>query len=303
MSTTEVNIKKGAFGRPVKAGDTIVKKHLPKVTKKGYHMFKLVKDHSSLKPKDNKTNEIVDNPYPPIYIIPNAGVSVNPASGETERWRYLYGYNSIWEKDQQNPKPTKQRLENADGKNDLIFTQGFLKVSPKDPAKLEAMMVQDIFDGIGDRQIQPVPFVYTLIDDAQEEIKMRNSADEAFEAESLARKATFEEMLAVAMALGIGIHDAEVDEEQIRTKFIFKAKSDPKLFMRVYNDPRVNIKFLVTKGLTDGSIVVNEGVLSHNGLAYLSLRADADIAEQVATLNIEGDEKAKQLYDTLKSLT
>lgn len=306
MSTTE--IKKGAFGRPIKTDVPPVQAvksdiKTAKALKKGFFVFKLIEEETLAKPVDKKTGETVGDPYPALYICPNEGVAVNPESGEVERWRYLHGYNRIWEKDQQNPEPNKQRLMNFDGKNDLIFRTGKFKVMAKEEAKLQALLVQDIYDGIGDKQLVPVPFKYTLIDASKEESKIRNAADEAFEAESLARKASVEEMLAVAMAFGIDVQNADMDEDSIKTKFILKAKSNPALFMKVYNDPRVKIKFLVTKGLSDGSIIVNEGVLSHNGMPFLAVRMDADIAEQVATQTIEGVEKAKQLYDTLKSLT
>lgn len=170
-------------------------------------------------------------------------------------------------------------------------------------AKYEALTVQDIYDGIGDRQINEVPFKYTLVDPAKEQTKLRNAADEAFEAEKLAREASTEEMLGVAMAFGIDVQNSDMEEDSIRTKFILKAKSEPKLFMRVFNDPRVKIKFLVTKYLSEGLITVMEGVLSYNGNGMLAVRMDADIAEQVATMALEGEEKAIQLYETLKSLT
>lgn len=300
MSTTEV--KKGRFGRPI-VEEEVKKAPSKGAIKKGFVIFKLVEEQTQSKPVDKKTGEPVGDPFPAIYIAPNSGVAVNPDTGEVEPWRYLHGYASIWEKDQEKPMPTKERLNNFDGKNSLFFNTGKMRVMAHETAKYDALTVQDIFDGIGDRQINPVPFKYTIVDPAKEQSKLRNAADEAFEAETIARKATTEEMLGVAMAFGIDVQNSDIDEDSIRTKFILKAKSEPKLFMRVYNDPRVRIKFLVTKAIADGSITVMEGVLSYNGVGFLAVRMDTDVAEQVASQTLEGVEKAKQLYETLKSLS
>lgn len=302
MSTT-TEIKKGRFGRE------IVQEAPKKITpskgaiKKGFSIFKLIEEQTTSKPVDKKTGEQVGDPYPAIYIAPNSGFAVNPESGEVEHWRYLHGYASIWEKDQEKPEPTKERLNNVDGKNDLMFRTGKIKVMAHETAKYDALTVQDIYDGIGDRQISPVPFKYTLVDPAKEQSKLRNAADEAFEAETLARKASTEEMLGVCMAFGIDVQNVDMDEDSIRTKFILKAKSEPKLFLRIYNDPRVRIKFLVTKAIAEGMITVMEGVLSYNGVPALAVRMDADVAEQVATQVLEKVEKAEQLYQNLKSLS
>lgn len=299
-ATTE--IKKGRFGRPI-VQETASKTASKGAIKKGFFIFKLIEEQTLSKPVDKKTGETVGDPYPALYIAPNSGEAVNPQTGEKEPWRYLHGYSSIWVKNQEKPEPSKERLGNIDGKNDLVFRTGKIKVMAHETAKYEALTVQDIYDGIGDRQINEVPFKYTLVDPAKEQTKLRNAADEAFEAEKLAREASTEEMLGVAMAFGIDVQNSDMEEDSIRTKFILKAKSEPKLFMRVFNDPRVKIKFLVTKYLSEGLITVMEGVLSYNGNGMLAVRMDADIAEQVATMALEGEEKAIQLYETLKSLT
>lgn len=298
----ETAVKKGAFGRPIVMEKEAPVKKASKTVEPRRVQFRLVVSHEAQKPRDKATGQLNYNPYPDLYIVPSAGVAVNPDSGEQERWRYLFGYNSIWEKDQQNPEPSLQRLGNVDGKNDLQFDRGSLFVNSSDKAKIQALKVQDIFDG-NTNQVQEVPYVYTMIDADRETMKVRNSADEAFEAESLARRASFDEMVAVAMAFGIDIQNAEADEETIRTKFIFKAKENPALFSRVFNDPKNRIKFLTTKALSDGSLTVNDGVLSYNGVAQFQVKMDADIAEQVAGKAMNGEASANKLYDTLKALS
>lgn len=297
----ETAVKKGAFGRPI-----VVDKEVPVKANKSVEpkrvQFKLVVSHEAQKPRDKATGELNYNPFPDLYIIPSSGVAYNPETEEQERWRYLFGYNSIWEKDQQSPIPTKERLGNVDGKNDLQFDRGSLFVNSSDKAKIQALKVQDIFDG-NTNQVQSVPYVYTVIDAERETMKVRNSADEAFEAESLARKSSFDEMLSVAMAFGIDIQNAEADEETIRTKFIFKAKENPQLFSKVFNDPKNRIKFLTTRALNDGSITVSDGVLSYNGVAQFQIKMDADIAEQVANKAMGGEVSANKLYGVLKALS
>lgn len=290
-------VKRGRFGREESTTET--KEAKPR---NGRVQFKLLQSHEAQKPRDKETGQLVDNPYPDIYYIPNAGVAVNPKTKEEERWRYLSGYSSIWVKDQTNPYPSESQLNNADGKNDLKFDRGSLFVRESDKAKLDALMIQDIFDGVK-QQVNPIPFVYTLIDHDVEQRKVRSQADEAFEAESLARKASFDEMLAVALAFGIDIQNAEADEEAIRTKFIFKAKENPSLFTKVYNDPKNKVRYLVTKNIQSGMITISDGVLHYNGVAKFQINQNKDVAEQVGELTIRGDKDANKLYDTLRSVS
>lgn len=264
--------------------------------------FKLVKTYETLKPRDKDTGELNANPYPEFYFVPNSGTAYNEETDSVERWRFLHGYASIWEKDQQEPEPDNYRLGNMDGKNDIIFKQGTLVVAAHETAKLQALMVQDIFEGIGDNQLVPRPFVYSLVDKDKTKLDIRNAADEAYLAEKTAREISYGEMVGVAMALGINVEKGEDYEDEIRTDFIMKAKSSPKLFLKVYNDPKSKIKYLTTVGLSKGILKVENGNLSIEGLEVMSVRVDEDIAEQVAKAVLNGEEKAKKLYDTLKSL-
>lgn len=274
-----------------------------KKPKKGYYLFKLVESYEKLKPVDNVTGQIVDNPYPALYYVPNSGVAFNEKTGEIDRWRYLHGYASIWESEQQNPVPSTQRLNNVDGKNDLVLRQGFLKIKANEEAKMKALMIQDIYAD-NENKLNEVKPVYTLIDEDKVRLQVRMDADKAFEAESAARTATIAEMLPVAMILGIDVQYGADDEENIRTQFILRAKNNPTGFLKVFADPRNKIKYLVTLALNKGIISSFEDKLSmtDTGVFVVGIKSDGDVAEQVATLAMSGNKAAKDLYENLKNM-
>jgi len=276
------------------------KRALPK---KGFYEFKLTQDFLAQKPKDKLSGEVLDNPYPSIYIAPNAGVAFNKERGEQEAWRFLHGYNSIWEKDQESPKPTKQRLMNVDGKNDIIFTQGYIKIKANEEAKFDALMVQDICED-NENKLNDVPVKYRLIDESKAMLAVRQKADDDYLAEKTAREASLEEMLPIAMVFGIDVSNVDEQEDNIRTQFILKSKTNSSTFLSVFNDPRNKIKYLVTKALSKGVIILDEGILKFKDtdVAISPVDPQSDIPEQISALAMSGDSKAKKLYDALKNM-
>jgi len=265
--------------------------------KRGIYVFKLLKSHESLKPVNNITQEIDDNPYPHMYIAANSGVAWDEERGEERRWRYLYGYSSIWEEDQVNPKPDVNRLTNSDGKNDIVFLKGFLKVRAGDTAKLKALQVNDGFEG-NTNKVNNIPDVFELVDADKAKMAIRNAADRSFAAESAARKLEGAELLGVALALGIDVNDPDLIDD-VRSDVIARAKAEADNFMKIVNDPRHKIKYMALRGLNEGLITTVGTTLSYQGTPWLQINPNVDVAHQISSQVLGGDKKAKELYDSL----
>lgn len=278
------------------------KKYESKYNPQKRYQFQLCQIIETAKGRDWETGEMIDNPYPPVYIWMNDGQAIHPESGNIENWRYVFGFNSIWTKDQQNPAPTKSQLENP--KNFIEFKNGSLFVSGTNSALIDSMMVQDAFEGVKNPINQVTP-IYRLVDLEKNRKATRTNADIAFEAEKAAREATFEEMLPVAMHFGIDVDNPEQDMDRIRDEFIFRAKSDPEAFSKQFVNPKVKYKFVIVKALRKNlistSIVPGKMVLTDTQKVYFDLK-EGDAAEQFASLVLQRNDDAVKLYDQIQNL-
>lgn len=268
---------------------------------KGMSVFKLIKSHESLKPINNVTQEMDDNPYPHIYVVENSGVAWNEEEQEQMKWKYLHGYNSIWEKYQQNPMPDANRLNNADGKNDIVFRKGFLKVPASNVSMLMALKVQDGFSGNANKLIQK-PDVFELVDAEKVRKEIRTNNDKAFEAESAARRLEGSSLLGVAMALGVDVSDPDYVDE-IRQDVIAKSKSNPTDFLKTWNDPRHKVKYLSTQALNQGILTIEGNVLLFKGVILFPININADVPHQISQLYLSEDKKAEELFNSLQELS
>lgn len=261
----------------------------------------LTQEHNSLKPVNNKTGISDDNPYPPVYFLSNTGIALDPKTNQPRRWRYLYGYSSVWVDEQTNPKPTQQELVNPN--HDIVFRQGFLKVSSTNTSLIRALELMDEFEG-NNNKINQVPPVFRLIDPESELEKQYSALEASYEAGKAAREAKLMEMLPVAAVFGIDISGGEDDEPAIRKKFILKASEEPQRFLREFVNPKNKIRFLVSKALMENTVSssVIEGKLvyadSHKIIA--DINPNGDIADQLAQLVMARNEKAMDFYEQLK---
>lgn len=266
------------------------------------YRYQLTETFDKIKPVDNKTGEMVDNPYPPLRIIPNAGVELDPKTKEVRQWRYVYGYPTIWV-DEQKPEPTKRQLESE--RNTIAFTKGFLRVNPNDKAKILALEVQSIFEG-NTNKLEQKPSQYRLIDENREIANVRSIADEAYEAETAARSATIEQLLPVAMVFGIDVNNYDENEDRIRTQTILAAKNNPSGFLRQYINPMNDIKYVVTMALQTNIIssskIDDKIVMVDTDKVLFDIKSDGDVPDQIAKMVIREEEIAVKLYERLKSL-
>lgn len=269
--------------------------------KKRYH-FQLISSYESAKPRDYETGEMMDNPYPPIFFITNSGVAVNPDTGDQENWRYLFGYASIWVKDQTKPEPTEMNLSNP--KNFIEFRNGHLFANGVNTALLDAIMIQDEYADVK-FSLTNKPAVYRMVNPEKELRETRNLSDFKFEASKAAREASVEEMLPVAMHFGIDVDNPEENLERIRTQFIFRAESDPEAFNRQFTNPKIKYKYNITMALRDGIISTNEVpgkmVLTDTKKIYFDVK-EGDVAEQFAQLVFARNNDAVKLYEQIQNL-
>jgi len=265
---------------------------------KVYH-FQLTQTYEKLKPIDSKTGSRVDSLYPPYYLCPNEGVALH--DGEMRRWRYLYGYPSIWVDEQLNPEPTDAQIR--DQRNDIIFEEGNLFVRGTEKAKIQALLIQDLCED-QKTPLFPTNHKFRLIKEGETLVKATEINDKAFEAESAARNASINELLPIALLFGINVDKPEKRGDFIKKEVILKARQLPDAFLANFVSPKTNIKYVITKALNMNIISGHTGTLTmvETGRALFSVNKDSDIAEQVATLVMANDQEASLLYTQLKKV-
>jgi hypothetical protein len=267
--------------------------------KKVYH-FQLTKTYEKLKPIDSKSGNKIESLYPPYYLCPNEGVALDE-DGEMKRWRFLYGYPSIWVDEQLNPEPTDEQIR--DSRNDIIFEEGNLFIRGTERAKIKALLIQDLCEDQTNKMF-PVNSIFRLIKDGESLNKATQVNDKAFEAESAARNASIEELLPIAMLFGINVDGHEKRGDYIKKEVILKARQLPDAFLANFVSPKTNIKYLITKALNKNIISGHTGTLTmvETDRALFPIDKNADIAEQVSTLVMANDEQASLLYTQLKKV-
>jgi len=283
-----------------KRGNPNLGKAKTKETPKEYRYI-LTQTFERMKPVNNETRESDHAPYPPIRFFPTEGVAKDPKTGEMRRWRYVYGYPSIWLDDQEKPKPTKTELESP--QNEIVFKNGLLKVDSADKAKVMAVEVQDEFEG-NKNQVRPVPTAYKLVNPDEDLNKLFEDSDISFQAQSAVREATFEEMAPVAAVFGIDVSGGIDDEVIIRKKLILKAIELPNVFMREFVNPKNKIKYLISQALMNNivSFTLIEGKLVYVDTLNVicDVNPQGDVAEQVARLVMSRNKEALGFYEQLQ---
>jgi len=296
------------FGKKKVEGSEETKIDLKQPEKiKEQYVFQLIKTHEKQKPRDFETGEFRDSPYQPFYAVANSGLAwdktyVNPKNpnatpGGQRRWRYLYNYPTIWVDEQVDPEPTKEEL--SDSQNDLIFRNGVLRVFGYQETKLQALMLNNTFEGC-ERPLKNLPKEFKLLDQEKIDKEVLQELDDSFEAEKYAREATDEEMYAVSHWYGI---DLGKSDDAIRKEFIQKARSNPKVFNREFINPKHRAKYVFLKALGDNmispTIVPGKLYYVYTNTPIFDLKS-SDVAEELAVNYVANVEKIKSLHDKLK---
>lgn len=275
------------------------------------YIFQLVKTHERAKPIVSKLGDMggtIESPYQPYYAVVNSGLAwdekFTPKNstkvGGSRRWRYLHGFPTIWVDEQIDPEPTKEDF--ASNLNDLTFRKGILRVFGYETTKLQALTVNDAFDGCK-RPLKSVPKQYLLLNQEEIDQSVLDSLDDAFEAETAARNATQDEMMACAYYFGINLAQSDI---AIRKDFISRARNNPKVFNEQFVNPK-NIYKWTIKQAFDNNIISSTIV---SGTVYLvdahkkvyDLKTDDAIGE-LAQAIFASEPNATELYKELKRMS
>lgn len=285
------------------------------------YIFQLTTEHKTAKPRSAKQGDMgsgeVISAFQPFYGVCNNGIAWDPdyispqeakkdkkdqKKGGQRRWRYLANFPSIWVDEQVEPEPTSEELAAAE--NDLTFRRGVLRVFGYQKTKLQALMLNNSFEGVK-RPLKNVPKDYKLLDQDKIDQEVLQSLDDSFEAEKSARAATNEEMYAVGYYFGI---DATKSDDAFRKAFIMKARENPSVFNREFTNPKNKFKYNFLNALADniisGTVLQGKCTLISTGAHLFDIQNTATdlIADELATMVMTNYEKAVGLHNRIEKI-
>jgi hypothetical protein len=263
---------------------------------KSYH-FVLTKTWEKYKPVDKEGGFMSSNPYPPTYMIPSQGTTIDDETKRNRKWRCLRGVDTIWVDEQDGLEP------NGYGDyEELIFSSGHLIVKGYEKNKLAALKAYDGYEDKKYRKVNSTP-EYRLIDLDADNKKALDTLDTEYEALKAANECSDEEMLPFAYVLGINIDQSYAS---IRREFIMRAKGNPKYFVTHFSDAKNDIVFKVKQALDDnilsGSILENKLVWSESKKVIMDVPKGSDIPQLVAKQVLLKNSSAVSAYEQLKKM-
>lgn len=263
---------------------------------KTYH-FVLTKTWEGYKPVDKEGGFMSSSPYPPIFALPNEGITIDDATGKNRRWRCLRGIDTIWVDEQEGVEP--QSFEDYE---DIIFSTGHLTVKGYERNKLAALLAHDTYEGKKYKKANVKP-EYRLIDKDADTKRALDSLDVEYEALKKAKECSDEEMLPFAYVLGINLNQSL---NTVRKDFIMRAKSNPSYFIKHFVDPKNNIIFKVKEALDNGiissSVLENKLVWTESRKFITDVPKGSDVPQMVAKLVLQGDRDVVAAYEQLKKM-
>lgn len=240
METLE---KKKTAGRPAKSGVSE-----PEFDAGKEYIFELLDKYNDVQPRDKVKNSELMSGFRPVYTFPNSGLAWDEETEKVRAWRLIMGQPSIWVDEQtglekMEPKDVNRMLAQAE--NEITFINGRLRVRGVEELKLKALHAMDTFDG-KEKQYKNKPKLFKLINpDVELKMKLDGQYEEFFAMQKV-KEASEDEMLAVALALGISIEDqSEQGIRNVRSAMFDKAKASPKDITKIFNHPRHKIKFTI----------------------------------------------------------
>lgn len=291
-----------------------------KVDQQKTYEFELIQTYENYKPKDRDNGQPITSPYPKTYSRPNEGIAfdedydngANQEKGRARQWRYITGQPSIWVDEQpslENLEPRAIYKMLGEPENQLDFTNGKLLVNGIEPLKLQALMVQDKFEG-KKVQLKKVNREYRLNNPDLILKEALNVYDKEYQAMKLAMEADTEEMLRASFALGIDITDqSDYGLMKIKQNFRYKAKyhaSNPEgvqFFMDVMANPLTKINYVLNMGLQNGiiSATQQEGKLTwaKPNSAIMDIAGRGDVVDLLAGMIMARDEKALKIFEEI----
>lgn len=266
--------------------------------KKTYR-FELFDNNDSLVPVDGEGRKRA--PFPVIWVAQSSGLGINPDNQQMEEWRYVHSFQkSIWKSDQP-INIAKSQLE--DPRNEIVFRKGICTIKGIEPAKFAALQIQDCFDKCESPINASRPKSYFLVDQEEINEKVKDTLDDAYEAEKAAREMDNESMYAIASLFGV---DLDQTDKAIRTQLIIKSKEHPLAFLRDLVDPKHKARFIFLRALQEnlisGSVILGKCVWVDTGEALFDVKVDVDLADELAKKWAQKLPAAEVLYERIKAV-
>jgi len=261
------------------------------------YTFVLSKTYERYKPVDGDTGKKVANPFPPIYKLPSEGRTIDDATGKNRMWRCVKGVDTIWVDEQDGIE-----VNSLDDLEDLVFIDGRMIVKGYEKNKLTALFNQDSYEGKKYRK-ENIPSAFRLVDEDAEVNEALDTLDIEFEALKIAKECSDEEMLPFAHVLGIS---TTAPINSVRKDFMFKAKNNPKYFVKYFVDPKNEIIYNVHKALTSNiissSTIEGKLVWTESRKVIMDIPKGSNVTQDVAKLVMQGDATAVALVEQLKKM-
>ena len=178
---------------------------------------------------------------------------INPKTNKMERIRLLAGVDTIWQKEQKEVTDDYVRQN----RRSLQFEGKFCRIPEWDTTAVEFAKTCRHFvetPGYKARGSRHAFFEWNPARMAEERAKKQARKLEAMK---YALAADTEQMKKHAFYLGVQPVDEigiPKNDEAIRNDYFAKAEQDPETFLKSYQEPIVNISYLIKKAITEGKI-------------------------------------------------
>lgn len=272
--------------------------------------FELIKSYELYKPEtviitgkqSEKSAGKSDTIYPPTIAIPNIGLAFCEKTNKQRAWRFINTENSIWIDEQRDLSKEEEGALLALPENQLEFIDGMLRVQGVEKNKIDALMVQDLFEG-KKRKLKQTPPLYKLLDQDAILKTAQDILDQEWEAQKAARECSNEDMYEFAHVLGINLNQSD---EGIRKDFIVRAKLNPAYFLKHFVNPKNKYVYAFAQALKDNVLRVNKDsnrlLWAESGSYIADVNALGDVADELAKRAVANDEVVLSLYATLSKM-
>lgn len=188
--------------------------------------------------KEQLSNNSYGRLYPLTHTLPAVQEIYDPQTKSRRIIRCCRGEKSIFQ-DEQNPNSEVRRI---------VFKNGIFLVDERETQLLNFLEVCDwnYSNESRDQRVKAIFYRLDKEDDAREENKY---LDISFEAESIARGMSIDEMLDFCRSARIKI-DRSIEE--IKYDVFHTARSNPDYFLDVYNDPVMKRLSVIRKAEEEG---------------------------------------------------
>lgn len=233
---------------------------------------------------------------------------INPATGKVERIRLLAGIGTIWQREQKEVSEDYVRQN----RRSLRFEGKFCRIPDWDTTALEFAKTCRSFvesPGYKKRGSKHAFFEWNPARMAEERAKKQGRKLEAMK---LALDPTLgvQQMKQHAFYLGVQPVDEigiTKNDEAIRNDYFAKAEQDPENFLKSYQQPIVNISYLVKKAISEGKIDIGRTPGSvfwaANGGHIGQHPANQMPADYLIGLAMGHTKEGKQFLETLQSIS